>query len=133
MAERALMASKRKYLKHIAVMSACFFTAACGFLTAGIIQGSAVMLVLFAVAASVSALLLIFMLRIRYTAMIITDKRIYGKASFGKVSNIPLESVSEVVSKPFGTVIIHSEYGKTVFTGLSNRDELADCIKRLIN
>ena len=64
--------------------------------------------------------------------MIITDKRVYGKAIFGKRVDLPLDSISAVGSCWPKGIAVASASGKVSFLMFENRDELHKCISDLL-
>lgn len=63
----------------------------------------------------------------------VTDKRVYGKAMFGKRVDIPLDSISAVgTSSLLKGVSVSSSSGRLVFTGIENKDEIHQAISELL-
>ncbi len=66
------------------------------------------------------------------TELTITDKRVYGKAMFGKRVDLPMDSISAVGTSMFKGIAVATSSGKIKFLGISNRDEIHKEISNLI-
>ena len=64
--------------------------------------------------------------------MTVTNKRVYGKAIFGKRVDLPLDSISAVGSCWPKGIAVASASGKVSFLMFENRDELHKCISNLL-
>lgn len=64
--------------------------------------------------------------------MTVTNKRVYGKAIFGKRVDLPLDSISAVGSCWPKGIAVASSSGKVSFVMFENRDELHKCISDLL-
>ena len=63
----------------------------------------------------------------------ITNKRVYGKAAFGKRVDLPLDSISSIgVNNLFKSVSIATSSGRVTFNFLSNHKEVYDEISKLL-
>ena len=62
----------------------------------------------------------------------VTDKRVYGKTSFGRSVNLPLDSISAVAAGYFKGIAVATSSGKIVFGLIKNRDEVHDAITSLL-
>lgn len=62
----------------------------------------------------------------------ITDKRIFGKTSFGKRVDLPVDSISAVATSTLKGIAVATSSGKIVFKLIKNRDELHKAISDLI-
>jgi len=62
----------------------------------------------------------------------VTNKRIYGKTSFGKRVDLPMDSVSAVSTGIFKGIAVATSSGKIVFGLIKNRDEIHAEITKLI-
>lgn len=62
----------------------------------------------------------------------VTDKRVYGKAAFGKRVDLPLDSVSAVGSGWPKGIAVSTSSGKIAFLAIKNRDNLHKCISNLL-
>ena len=62
----------------------------------------------------------------------ITDKRIYGKTSFGKRIDLPVDSISVVGTSALKGITIATSSGKIVFKLIKNRDDIHTEISNLI-
>ena len=80
----------------------------------------------------VSLALLIFSFVISKTSIIVSNKRVYGCASFGKRVDLPLDSIAAVGVSAFKGIAIGTSSGKISFKGIGNRDEIHDVISKLL-
>lgn len=62
----------------------------------------------------------------------VTDKRVYGKAAFGKRVDLPLDSISAVGSGWPKGIAVSTSSGKIAFLAIKNRDDLHKCIGNLL-
>ena len=62
----------------------------------------------------------------------VTDKRIYGKTTFGKRVDLPVDSISAVGTSVLKGIAIATASGKIVFKLIKNRDEIHSEISNLI-
>ena len=62
----------------------------------------------------------------------ITDKRVYGRAAFGKRVDLPLDSVSAVGTCMFSGVSVSSSSGRISFLFVKNCDEIHKCVSDLL-
>ena len=62
----------------------------------------------------------------------VTDKRIYGKAAFGKRVDLPLDSVSAVATGFLKSVSISTSSGRITFFLMSRYDEIHRCVSELL-
>lgn len=81
-----------------------------------------------------AALIIIY---IRYCStkdmkLVVSDKRVYGKSSFGKSIDLSLDSVSAVGIKGKDCITISTASGRIPFKGFANRDELYQVLRYLI-
>ncbi len=75
---------------------------------------------------------LIIYFSMRESELVITDKRVYGKAAFGRQVDLPLDSISAIGTMWFSGLSVASSSGKIAFVGLSNRNELQAAISGLL-
>lgn len=64
--------------------------------------------------------------------IVVTDKRVYGKAMFGKQVDLPLDSISTLGMGMFSSIAVATSSGKITFWGISNRDEVHKAISGLL-
>lgn len=64
--------------------------------------------------------------------IVVTDKRVYGKAMFGKQVDLPLDSISALGMGMFSSIAVATSSGKITFWGISNRDEIHKAISGLL-
>lgn len=62
----------------------------------------------------------------------VTDKRVYGKASFGKRVDLPLDMISVVGVSAFKGVHVATASGRITFYLCQNRDEVFGAISKLL-
>lgn len=62
----------------------------------------------------------------------VTDKRVFGKAAFGKRIDLPLDSISAVGTSAFQGVAVATSAGKIKFVRMEKRDELHKEISNLL-
>ncbi len=65
-------------------------------------------------------------------ALTVTDKRVYGKASFGKRVDLPVNQISSVALGMMSAVSIASSSGKIKFWLLENQKEIHDELSKLL-
>lgn len=66
------------------------------------------------------------------TEMTITNKRVYGKAMFGKRVDLPVDSISAVGTSMLKGIAVATSSGRIKFLGISNRDEIHKVLSDLI-
>lgn len=69
---------------------------------------------------------------LRSYSLVITDKRIYGKAAFGKRVDLPLDSVSAVGTSALKGVAVGTSSGKIKFKLIKNQKEIHEVISKLL-
>ena len=62
----------------------------------------------------------------------VTDKRVFGKAAFGKRVDLPFDMISSVGSGAFKSIAVATSSGKISFWLLANRDEVFDIISQTL-
>lgn len=65
-------------------------------------------------------------------AIMVTDKRVIGKANFGKRVDLPLNQVSAVGQRMFSSIAVATSSGRISFWFLENRDEVFNSLSDLI-
>lgn len=65
-------------------------------------------------------------------AITVTDKRIFGKAMFGKRVDLPLDSINAVGSGAFNGIAVTTASGALSFCLMQNRDEVHNAISNLL-
>lgn len=78
------------------------------------------------------AFLYVFDKLISQNEIIVTNKRIYGKAAFGRRVDLPLDAISAVGTGFFKSIIITTSSGKIKFSMMDNRDGLHRAISNLL-
>jgi len=87
---------------------------------------------LMVICAPIAIILLVFYLDINKMQIVVTDKRVYGKTSFGKQVDLPLDSISAVGTSLFKGISVGTSSGKISFLAISNRDEIYGEIKKIL-
>lgn len=64
--------------------------------------------------------------------LVITDKRVYGKAFLGKRVDIPVDSVSSVGKGILNTICVASSSGKIMFTFLQDNETAFEEVNKLL-
>lgn len=64
--------------------------------------------------------------------LVVTNKRVYGCAAFGKRVDLPLDSISAVGTGWLNGIIITTASGAISFMLMDNKDELHKCISKLL-
>ena len=80
----------------------------------------------------ISIILFVFYLYVNKMQIVVTDKRVYGKTSFGKQVDLPLDSISAVGTSLFKGISVGTSSGKISFLAISNRDEIYGEIKKIL-
>lgn len=62
----------------------------------------------------------------------VSDKRVFGKAAFGKHVDLPLDSISAVGSGWPRGIAVATSSGRVAFLGIKNYDEIHRCISNLL-
>lgn len=87
---------------------------------------------LMVICAPITIALLVFYLDINKMQIVVTDKRVYGRTSFGKQVDLPLDSISAVGTSLFKGISVGTSSGKISFLAISNRDEIYGEIKKIL-
>ena len=64
--------------------------------------------------------------------IVVTDKRIYGKTSWGKHVDLPVDSVSAISTNIFKGIAVATSSGKIAFNFIRNREDIYSAINNLI-
>ena len=75
---------------------------------------------------------LIIYIWMRSYEMTVTNKRVYGKAAFGKRVDLPVDSVSAIGTTWFNGIAVATSSGKIAFLMIKNRDEIHKCVSDLL-
>lgn len=65
-------------------------------------------------------------------ALTVTNKRIYGRSSFGKQVDLPLNSISSVSSSGKTTLHFLTSSGKVSFGNVENSDEIFQIVSKML-
>ncbi len=79
------------------------------------------------------ALALFMYLQGRKNSITVTDRRIFGIASFGKKVVIPIKSITKAEFTRFGTIIVYTESHSYKFRNIRNKDNVIETINSLIS
>ena len=74
----------------------------------------------------------ITVLCIYFNKIVVTDKRVYAEALFGRKVDLPLDSVSAVASGWLGQIAIATPSGKIAFLFIGNAREIHDEVRKLL-
>ena len=77
-------------------------------------------------------IILLLYIWLRSYSLTITDKRVYGKAAFGKQVDLPLDSVSAVGTSALKGVAVGTSSGKIRFKLIKNQKEIHEEISKLL-
>lgn len=75
---------------------------------------------------------IVSILSLKDTELVISDKRVYGKTSFGKRVDLPLDSISAVGIIGKKNIAISTASGKIAFKGIKNRDAIHKELNNLL-
>ena len=64
--------------------------------------------------------------------LVVTDKRICGKNTFGVRADIPISSITAVYTGLFGKFIVSTSSGKTSFSLIKNANEIHEVVSELL-
>lgn len=62
----------------------------------------------------------------------VTDKRVYGRAAFGKRVDLPIDSVSAIGTSLFKGISVATSSGVIKFAVIKNRDEIHSAVSKLL-
>ena len=68
----------------------------------------------------------------RKMKIIVTDKRVYGQASFGRQVDLPFDSISAIGKWSLKGIVVATSSGKIRFMLISNRDDIYKIISNLL-
>lgn len=68
----------------------------------------------------------------RKMKIIVTDKRVYGQASFGRQVDLPFDSISAIGKWFLKGIVVATSSGKIRFMLISNRDDIYKTISNLL-
>lgn len=80
----------------------------------------------------ITVLLLVFKFYASKMEIVVTNKRVYGVARFGKRVDLPIDLISAVGTCMFKGIIVSSSSGKIRFLLINNRDEIHRTISELL-
>lgn len=81
---------------------------------------------------AITVVLLIFKFYASKMQIVVTNKRVYGVARFGKRVDLPIDLISAVGTCMFKGIIVSSSSGKIRFLLINNRDEIHKTISNLL-
>lgn len=79
-----------------------------------------------------AAIAFLFYMMFSKTELIVTDKRVYGKTSFGKRVDLPLDSISAVGTAFLKSISVTTASGAIKFPLIANRDDVHSEISKLL-
>lgn len=68
----------------------------------------------------------------RKMRIVVTDKRVYGQAHFGKQVDLPFDSISAISKSMLKGIAVATSSGRIMFILISNRDEIYQIISELL-
>ena len=74
----------------------------------------------------------LFYMMFSKTELIVTDKRVYGKTSFGKRVDLPFDSISAVGTAILKSIAVTTASGAIKFSLIANRDDVHSEISKLL-
>ena len=78
-------------------------------------------------------LLYILFMRIYFSCdIVVTDKRVYGRATFGKRVDLPLDSISAVGTSALWGIDVGTSSGRIHFKLIKNKDEIHSELSKLL-
>lgn len=80
----------------------------------------------------ITALLIVFKFYASKMEIVVTNKRVYGIARFGKRVDLPIDLISAVGTCIFKGIIVSTSSGKIGFLLVNNRDDVYKCINDLL-
>lgn len=80
----------------------------------------------------ITVVLLVFKFYASKMKIVVTNKRVYGVARFGKRVDLPIDLISAVGTCMFKGIIVSSSSGKIRFLLINNRDEIHKMISDLL-
>ena len=95
-------------------------------------QSTDMLYIVLAITGGVSLICLIIFAWMRSYEMIVTDKRVYGRAAFGKRIDLPMDSISAVATMGFKGIAVATSSGKIAFLMIKNRNEIHKTISKLL-
>ena len=75
---------------------------------------------------------IIIYFRIVNCELVITDKRVYGEATFGKRVDLPLDSISAVGTSALWGIDVGTSSGRIHFKLIKNKDEIHSVMSKLL-
>ena len=86
----------------------------------------------FGIALIGAVLAFVFYMMFSKTELIVTDKRVYGKTSFGKRVDLPLDAISAVGTAAMKSIAVTTASGAIKFSLIANRDDVHSEISKLL-
>ena len=74
----------------------------------------------------------LFIFAFAFCSLTVTDKRVYGKASFGRRVDLPIDSISSVGTSMFHGIDIGTSSGRISFKAIGNNTKLHEVISKLL-
>ncbi|MBD5544869.1 MAG: hypothetical protein HDR01_11690 [Lachnospiraceae bacterium] len=95
-------------------------------------DGTSLSFSIFGIMIIIIVILVIVKMWISNMEITVTDKRVYGKASFGKRVDLPIDSISAVALSPFHGISVSSSSGRIGFKLIVKNNEIYETIISLI-
>lgn len=87
---------------------------------------------LWIISACITAFFFVSFFFISKMQIVVTDKRVYGQAGFGKRVDLPIDSISAVASSALSGIAVATSSGKISFLGIENNDRIRAAIAQLL-
>ena len=69
---------------------------------------------------------------LRKMQLVVSDKRVYGQAAFGRQVDLPLDSITAIGKGTIKGIAITTASGAIKFKCIKNRDEIYDVVSKLL-
>lgn len=86
---------------------------------------------LYAICGAIAISLLLY-LYLAKTALVVSNRRVYGKTFFGKRVDLPIDSISAIGSSWPKGIAVSTSSGKIVFLLIKNRNDIHACISNIL-
>ena len=136
MEEKLIIQSKRGHVKTILIIT-CIITLICW--TIAIItnvsdwrNGPSNLSIAFYLLGIIGIIPVIILIAIFKEEINVTDKRVYGKAKFGRRVDLPFDSISSVGTGMFKGISVSTSSGRIKFMAISNNKEIHEVISKLL-
>ena len=84
------------------------------------------------ISACVTAFFFVSFFFISKMQIVVTDKRVYGQAGFGKRVDLPIDSISAVASSALSGIAVATSSGRISFLGIEENEKIRATIAQLL-